>query len=239
LILLLHSGPYIKQSAQALFEDQIRYKLVHYWYPMLNDPSAKIRFQAASAFLTYPEWSLPLLRNSLINMDSENVSWQIAMLIGMLGDSTDVPPLLKIWRELGMNENSPIWLGAMRRLYWKSRGPDTRIPLLERIAVNFDDILDESEVNKKKLNLFFQIQNPAKYPRFIKLSVNFWLTLTDENISSKYFWIPPGGRIESSIKAKIYPSSHTNKIRIDIRIWEVGVTENILHHTQEIPFPAK
>ena len=239
LILLVHSGPYIKQNAQAFFEDQVRYKLVHYWYPMLSDPSPEKRFQAARAFLTYPEWSLPLLRNSIMNMDSENVSWQVAMLIGMLGNPTDVPPLLKIWRELGMNENSPIWLGAMRRLYWKSRGPDPRIPILKRITVNFAENLTESEIDEKELNLFFQIKNPANSPRFIRLSANFWLTITDENIVSKYFWIPAGGRIESSIKANIYPSFHTDRIRIDIRIREVGVKKTILHHTKEIPFPVK
>ena len=239
LILLLHSGPYIKQKAQAFFEDQVRYKLVHYWYPMLSDQSQEKRFQAARAFLTYPEWSLPLLRNSIMNQDSENVSWQIAMLIGMLGDSTDVPPLLKIWRELETNKNSPIWLGAMRRLYWKSRGIGERNPILKRISVNFAENLAESEIDEKELNLFFQIENPANSPRLIKLSVNFWLTLTDENVPSKYFWIPAGGRIESSLKTNIYPSFHSDKIRMDIRIWEVGVSKTIIHHTEEIHFPVK
>ena len=239
LILLVHSGPYIKQNAQAFFEDQVRYKLVHYWYPMLSDPSPEKRFQASRAFLTYPEWSLPLLRNSIMHMDSENVSWQVAMLIGMLGDSTDVPPLLKIWKDFGINKNSKIWLGAMRRLYWKGRVPDPRTPILKRIAVNIDEILAESEIDEKELNLFFQIANPANTPRFIRFSVNFWLTITDENIPSKYFWIPAGGRIESSLKTNIYPSFHTDKIRMDIRIWEIGDSETILHHTEEIPFPAK
>ena len=110
LILLFHSGPYIKQHAQAFFEDQVKYKLKHYWYPMLSDPSPEKRFQSARVFLTYPEWSLPLLRNSIMNLDPENVPWQIAMLIGMLGDSTDIPHLLKIWKDLGMYENSSIWL---------------------------------------------------------------------------------------------------------------------------------
>ncbi|MDP7620663.1 MAG: HEAT repeat domain-containing protein, partial [SAR324 cluster bacterium] len=134
--MLVLSGPYINQTVQAFFEDQVKYKFVHHWYPMLSDSSPEKRFKAARAFLSYPEWSLPLLRNAIMNPDSENVSWQIAMLIGMLGDSTDVPPLLKIWRELGVDENSPIWLGAMQRLYWKSRGPDPRTPVLKNLVVN-------------------------------------------------------------------------------------------------------
>ena len=239
LIMLVLSGPYINQNAQAFFEDQVKYKFVHHWYPMLSDSSSEKRFQAARAFLTYPEWSLPLLRNAIMNLDSENLSWQIAMLIGMLGDSTDVPPLLKIWRELGVDKNSAIWLGAMRRLYWKNRGPDPRIPVLKSLAVNFTENSDETEIDEKTLNLLFQIENPANASRFIRVSANYWLTITDENIPSKYFWIPAGGHIESSVKAYIYPASHAENIRLDFRIWEVGAPEPILHHTGKIPYTVK
>tara|TARA_B100000686_G_C16061513_1_gene604903 strand:- start:11 stop:535 length:525 start_codon:yes stop_codon:yes gene_type:complete len=174
-----------------------------------------------------------------MNLDPENVPWQIAMLIGMLGDSTDIPHLLKIWKDLGMYENSSIWLGAMRRLYWKSRGPDPRTPFLKRIEIKFAEDLAESEIYKKKLNLFFEVENPTNSPRFIRLSANFWHTITDENIPSKYFWIPAGGRIESNIKTHIYPSFHTENIRMDIKIWEIGVSKTINHHTEEISFPFK
>ena len=236
LIMLILSGPYINQTAQAFFEDQVKYKFLYHWYPMLSDSSPGKRFQAARAFLSYPEWSLPLLRNAIMNPDSKNVSWQIAMLIGMLGDSTDVPPLLKIWRELGVEEKSPIWLGAMRRLYWKSRSPDPRTPVLKNLDVNFTENSAETEIDEKALNLLFQIENPANTSRFIRVSANYWLTITDEKIPSKYFWIPAGGRIESSIKAYIYPASHAENIRLDFRIWEVGVPEPIFHRTGEIPF---
>ena len=237
--MLVLSGTFISQTVQAFYEDQVKYKFVHHWYPMLNDSSPEKRFQAARAFLSYPELSLPLLRNAIMNPDYGNVSWQIAMLIGMLGDSTDVPPLLKIWRELGMDENSPIWLGAMRRLYWKSRGLDPRTPVLKSLGVNFTENSAETEIYKKVVNLSFQIENPANTSRFIRVSANYWLTITDEKIPSKYFWIPAGGRIESSIMANIYPASHAENIRLDFRIWEVGGPEPILHRTGEIPFKVK
>ena len=228
-----------KTTALAFFEDQAKYKFVHHWYPMLSDSSPEKRFQAARAFLTYPEWSLPLLRNAIMNPDSENVSWQIAMLIGMLGDSTDVPPLLKIWRELKKDENSPIWLGAMRRLYWKSRSPAPRTLVLKSLAVNYTENSAETEIDEKALNLLFQIENPANTSSFIRVSANYWLTITDENIPSKSFWIPAGGRIESRIKAIIYPASHAENIRLDFRLWEVGVPVPILHRTGEILFQVK
>ena len=239
LIILVHSGVYVKKSAQDFFEDQVKYNLLYYWYPMLSDPSPKKRFQASRAFLTYPEWSLPFLRNSIMNQDSENVSWQIAMLIGMLGDSTDVPPLLKTWRKLRLDENSQIWLGAMRRLYWKSRDPNPITPLLNSIAINLAKNSTESEIEEKELNIFFQIENPSNSPRFIRVLPNFWLTKTNENIPSKYYWIPANGRIKSSIKAKIYPFFQQDKIRLDLRIWEVGVKETLLHRTEEFTLPVK
>ena len=138
-----------------------------------------------------------------------------------------------------MDENSPIWLGAMRRLYWKSRGPATRTLVLKSLAVNYTENSAETEIDEKALNLLFQIENPANTSRFIRVSANYWLTITDENIQSKYFWIPAGGRIESSIKANIYPVSHAENIRLDFRIWEVGVSEPILHRTGKIPFTVK
>ena len=235
--MLFLSGLYNNQTAQAFFEDQVKYKLVNHWYPMLSDSSPEKRFQAARAILSYPEWSLSLLRNAIMNPVSENVSWQIAMLIGMLGDSTDVPPLLQIWREEEIDENSSIWLGAMQRLYWKNRGHELRTPLLKSIDVNFAEITSEYDTNEKEINLLFQIENPTNSPLFIRVSANFWLTITDENISSKYFWIPGGGFIESSIKTNISPASHSDKIRLDFRIWEVGVPGPILHRTGEIRFP--
>ena len=239
MIVIGHSVPHFNLTAQAFFEDKTRYKLLNYWYPLLSDSSPENRFQAAKAFLAHPKLSLPLLRNSIKNNESENVSRQSALLIGILGDSSDVPNLLKVWKKFGIDENSPIWLGAMRRLYWKSRSVLQINPVMKNITVNFKENTTESETKEKEINIFFQIINPSISPIFIKVSSNFWLTTTDENIPSKYLWIPAGGSIESKIKANIYPSFVAKKIRLDIRIWEVGISEIILHHIEEYSFPVK
>jgi len=237
LIMILHSGPLINQRAQAFFEDQIKYKIAHHWYPMLKNSSPEKKSEALRAFLAYPEWSLPLLRNAVMNLDSENLSWEIAMLIGMLGDSSDVPPLLKIWKEKVNNEYSTIWLGAMRRLYWKSRSLSQINLEMRSLTINFTKNSDEPEIEEKEVNLQFEIKNPAHSPIFIRVAANFWLTKTDENITPKYLWIPAGGRVESSMKAIIYPAFNADKIRLDFRIWEIGVSEPILHHSRKISFP--
>ncbi|MDG1178682.1 MAG: hypothetical protein P8O73_10350, partial [SAR324 cluster bacterium] len=121
MILLLSVAGMGVSTAHAFFENQARYAFEHRWLPMLSDESSQKRFQAMRAFLVYPGWGLPVLRNSLMSPENENLNWQIVMLIGMLGEPTDVPPLLKIWRKLEDHKRSTVWLGAMQRLYWKNR----------------------------------------------------------------------------------------------------------------------
>tara|TARA_B100000579_G_scaffold339761_1_gene291189 strand:+ start:264 stop:1031 length:768 start_codon:yes stop_codon:yes gene_type:complete len=238
-IILTHSGTLLDKTAKAFFEDQIKYNFMYHWYPMLNDSSPEKRFKAARSFLAYPEWSLPLLRSIIMNTDSGNVSWQIAMLMGMLGDSTDVPPLLKIWRELKVDEKTSVWLGSMRRLYWKTRGPEPALPILENLSFNFAENSEENGVEAIEIKLFFRIRNAAKNPLFIRVSANFWQTITDETTPTKYFWIPADSHIKSNIKTNIFAVSHSDKVRLDFRIWEIGVSEPILHKSGEILFPVK
>ncbi len=242
LIILIPAGTHKNTTALAFFEEQAKYVFLHQWYPMLSDSAPEKRFQAARAFLNYPEWGLPVLRNTILNQDTESVPWQIAMLTGMLGDSTDVPPLLKIWKESESKEHSTIWLGALKRLYWKNRVPDSKIPILTSLSVSYSEESSDAEKSpvtendKKVANLMFRIDNPASAPRFIKVSSNFWQTQTQENIDEKYYWIPAGGRIESSLQAQISPVSHVDYMRLDFRIWEVGVPDPLIHQTGEIPF---
>ena len=41
------------------------------------------------------------------------------------------------------------------------------------------------------------------------------------------------------INSKIYPSFQAENIRMDFRIWEIGFSETIIHHTEEIHFPVR
>ena len=90
------------------------------------------------------------------------------------------------------------------------------------------------ENKEKTVDLKFRIDNPAYSPRFIRVSANFWKTSNQENLPSKYFWLPAGGKIESKIHSKFSPVEHTNDVRLDFRIWEVGTTKELLHETFKI-----
>ena len=221
--------------AAAFFENQARYAFEHRWLPMLSDESPEKRFQAMRAFLVYPEWGLPVLRNSIMSPETENVSWQIVMLIGMLGDPTDVPPLLKLWRELEGNKRSAVWLGAMQRLYWKNRIIGGGSPKLTSLTLNYLENDPAIETKKKTATLQFRIDNSARSPRFIRVSAHFWKTLIQEKLPSKYYWLPAGGRIESKLQSQFSAVEHTDDVRLDFRIWEVGRTEQLLHETVNIP----
>ena len=115
MIMLFSAGFLRIPPAHAFFEEQVKYGFEDRWLPMLADTAPEKRFQAMQAFLTYPEWGLPVLRDSIKTPESDNHSWQIAMLIGMLGDASDIPLLLTRWRKLDKHERSEVWLGAMQR----------------------------------------------------------------------------------------------------------------------------
>jgi hypothetical protein len=89
LIVLCSGGTLEIPPAHAFFENQIRYAFEHRWLPMLSDSASEKRFQAMQAFLAFPEWGLPVLRKSIISPESDSYPWQIAMLIGILGDSSE------------------------------------------------------------------------------------------------------------------------------------------------------
>jgi len=235
LILLLSATGMGVSSAHAFFENQARYAFEHRWLPMLSDESPEKRFQAMQAFLVYPEWGLPVLRNSIMNSETENVSWQIVMLIGMLGDPTDVPPLLKLWRELEDRKRSVVWLGAMQRLYWKNRIAGGASPELTSLTLNFLKTDSAVETEDKNATLQFRIDNPALSPRFIRVSARFWKTRIQERLPSKYYWLPAGGRIESNLQTQFLAVEHTNDVRLDFRVWEVGRPDELLHKTVNIP----
>ena len=90
------------------------------------------------------------------------------------------------------------------------------------------------ENKEKKVALKFRIVNPASSPRFIRVSAHFWKTSIQENLPSKYFWLPAGGKIESELQSKFSPVEHTNDVRLDFRIWEVGLIKELLHETFKI-----
>ena len=245
LAILVYSGGLISAgkmgslSVFAFFENQAQYAFENQWLPMLNDDSPEKRFQALQAFLGYPKWGLPVLRNSIMNPNEEKVSWQIAMLIGMLGDSSDVPPLLKIWREQDDDKHSNVWLGAMQRLYWKNHVSAKANPILTNITVTFLKNQSTVETDEKTATLMFRIINPASIPRFIRVRAHFWKTRIQENLPAKYFWLPAGGKIESSMQTPFAPVEHTKDVRLDFRVWEVGQAKQLLHRTINIPLKVE
>ncbi len=234
IILLLSAVSIGASSAYAFFENQARYAFKHIWLPMLIDESPEKRFQAMQAFLNYPDWGLPVLRNSIKSLETENLSWQIGMLIGMLGDQTDVPSLLKFLPKLEDKHHSTVWLGSMQRLYWKNRIPDGTPLKLKGMTINYFGGKLTVENKEKTVDLKFRIENPAYSPRFIRVSAHFWKTSNQENLPSKYFWLPAGGKIESKMHSKFSPVEHTNDVRLDFRIWEVGLNKVLLHETFKI-----
>ena len=235
MIMLFSAGFLRIPPAHAFFEEQVKYGFEHRWLPMLADTAPEKRFQAMQAFLTYPEWGLPVLRNSIKTPESDNHSWQIAMLIGMLGDASDIPLLLTRWRKLDKHERSEVWLGAMQRLYWKNYVPSEIIPKLKSLSVKYSKNVAEGDKDSNKSDLLYEIVNPAPVSRLIRVTLQFWQTRIQEKLPTEYFLIPAGGLLKTTMPVRILPVAHTKSVRLDFRIWEVGVSEPLLHRTVSIP----
>ena len=239
MILLLSVAGMGVSRAHAFFENQARYAFEHRWLPMLSDESSQKRFQAMRAFLAYPEWGLPVLRNSLMGPKTKNLNWQIVMLIGMLGEPTDVPPLLKIWRGLEDHKRSTVWLGAMQRLYWKNRISVGASPKLTSLTLKYLEKDPGVQTEEKAAAIQFRIDNPERSARFIRVSAHFWKTRIQEELPPKYYWLPPGGRLKANLQTRFSAVEHTGDVRLDFRIWEVGRAEELLHKTINIPLRKK
>jgi len=222
-------------QVQAFFESQAKYDLENRWLVMLNDKSSKNRFKAMRAFLLFPEWGLPVLRNLIKTSKFERISWQIGALMGMLGDSSDVSNLLKIWNELHEKEKSEVFLGAINRIYRKQRMSKIIKPILTKFSVKFLEDGLSSNTEEKYFLILYRIKNPSESNIFLRVNNHFWKTKSNENLPSEYFWLKPGELVESKIKIVLLPSENTQNIRLDFRIWEVGFSEHLLHQTIHVP----
>ena len=201
---------------------------------MLVDTAPEKRFQAMQAFLTYPEWGLPILRNSIKTPESDNHSWQIAMLIGMLGDASDIPLLLTSLRQLDKHERSEVWLGAMQRLYWKNYVPSEIIPKLKSLSVKYTKNVAEGDKDSNKSDLLYEIVNPAPVSRLIRVTLQFWQTRIQESFLPNIF--DSNRRLAQNNHAGSYFTSCTCQ-KCSFRFPHLGswCSEPLLHRTVSIP----
>lgn len=230
-VLVFSSVIICSKPVQAFFETQVQYSFKNRWLSMLTDTNQKSRFQAMRAFLVYPKWGLPVLRNTLISNSSGKMNWQIAMLIGMLGNLSDVPYLLKSWKELDEKKHAVIWMGAMTRLYRNNRTQVLASPKLISLNVKFSEVKLINRNQEKTAFINFLIKNPSNSSIFLRVKANIWKIRLKENLSTEYFWLKPGGKINSNIEAKFLNSENASDFRLDFRLWEVGDPKQLVHKT--------
>ena len=222
-------------QSQAFFESQMKYNFENKWILMLNDSSKIKQFKAMRAFLLYPEFGLPVLRKMIKTLENKNIPWQIGSLIGMLGDSSDVPNLLKISKKLEGEKRSKIFFGAAQRIYSRQKFSGTAKPIISKIFLKFKENGFSSSDKEKVLLINFKIKNPTKSIIFLRAEAHFWRTGTNENLSAEFFWLKPGEKLDAKIETTLTPSINSKNIRLDFRVWEVGLAEHIYHQTLNYP----
>ena len=92
--------------------------------------TAEERWQARLAFLTWPEASLPVLRQGMMTSESPE-NWRFAQVLAQIGDESDIQRMLDAWQGLSSTRQD-VWVGSLERLYMRFRQESTQRRLLTR-----------------------------------------------------------------------------------------------------------
>tara|TARA_Y100001970_G_scaffold294006_1_gene445737 strand:+ start:4155 stop:4907 length:753 start_codon:yes stop_codon:yes gene_type:complete len=222
-------------QVHAFFESRTKYDFEKKWLILLNDISPIEQFKAMRAFLLYPEWGLPVLRNEIKNSEVKMIPWQIGSLIGMLGDKSDAKNLLKIWNKIRGEERSNIFFGAIQRIYLKQKISKIVKPKILNLSLNL--VKNESSISKeeKTFSINYHVKNLSKSNIFLRVEAHFWRTKSHEDLPPEFLWLNPGEQRKSKKKITLIPNERSKNIRLDFRIWEVGEDEYLFFQTIKHP----
>lgn len=217
---------------QAWFTDEARLDFEEYWLPLLDSPSSSERLLSIQAFLAFPEWGLPLIRKSLDEGGIGLEPWRAAMLLGMLGEKKDISRILKILQNNPQLQRPDVWEGAMERLYWKYRlPPGTGLKINElniRIVKRLDD---QRKFQRFSTSIEFQLENPSQQTMVVQPNLRFWIGKPEAPPAKRWIQVPPQKTIRVKVPMQFRVPLGRGKIRVDVRIQELGLGPYILHQT--------
>ncbi len=217
--------------ALAHFDQIIQQDLQEKWLPQLEGPDQSQRFQASQVLLSYPQWSLPLLRQTLNDSKYTSVHWKIVHLLGALGNPTDIPQILTARPEDLNAYQDRIWLGAAERIFWRHRKSPSKKFIISRLRLlpgpNPSQSNGESNLQPEATNqvvqavLQYKIVNPDNEGRLLEVTFHTWRRQLVKPHAVKYHWLEAGRDLTSEIVLELLPSPSKN-IRIDFKVKEVG-----------------
>ncbi|MGK5091490.1 hypothetical protein WDW89_05655 [Deltaproteobacteria bacterium TL4] len=228
----------MSSEVEAHFESLIQYDLRSHWLPMLGDMDLANRYEATQTLLLFPQWSLPVLRESLTEPQYSSFHWRIAFLLGVLGDPQDIDLLLQNFIQTDPPFQRKVWIGALERIYWRYRVPASTRLLVTRLSfiATAERSTDEKSLENALIGiLFYKIVNPDIQARLVRVQVDVWNAQLPQNFPLQYHWILSGRDIEAKVPLELHPREEANTVRIDFKVKEVGGTETLAYYHTEIP----
>lgn len=232
VILILCSLSLQPRQSFAFFEEQGRYAFEKHWLPKLESPVLGERFRAMQAFLAFPEWGTPLLRGSLKDSGGIARPWRAAMLLGVLGNEEDLNLLLNYQQQKQELDRPDAWLGAIERLYWKTRIPPEKSLSLGKLAISKTrKPVMMNKTLREAASIQFQLVNRSSQMRLVLPRFDFWIGKPESVPELKLIRIKPKSAVNVTFPVVFRVSPARQKVRLDLRIRELGAPSTLIHQT--------
>ena len=219
-------------SAKAWFADEARLAFEERWLPLLDSPSASERLFAVQSFLAFPEWGLPLIRKSLDEGGIGIEPWRAVMLLGMLGEEKDIPRILKILKNNPELQRPEVWVGALERLYWKYRlPPESKIKINNLNFIKTSKNKNQDRFQHLAASIEFQLKNPSKQALLVQPYFDFWIGKPEAPPAKSWIRVPARQTVRVRVPMMFRVPLGREKIRVDVRIQELGLKQSVLHQT--------
>ena len=199
-------------------------------YKLLKSDSLDVRYKTINAFLSHPKVGINVLRNNF-NKSGKN-DWQLIMLLGFIGEYKDLKDIYAFYRSNNITNYKKIYIGTIERLYFKYRlGNISNLNFKDFKITKIENIEKNKEYNKIYTNLKILVENKSNNSIIIEPSFNFWIGKPEIYPEIKLLWIQKKTNKVFNYPLNIKVPSERYKIRIDLRLKELGASENIIHRT--------
>ena len=222
--------------SQAQIASHWKYQLWTKWLPALEMGTTEERWQARLAFLTWPEASLPVLRQGMMSSESPD-NWRFAQVLAQIGDESDIQRMLDAWQGLSSTRQD-VWLGSLERLYMRFREESPQKLLLTRFQFESDEAI-EPRSGRADGEIIYKLSNSTASPRLVQVRINIWRGMADPDWPEQLHWLEAGNSVEVSLPVTLLFEPRVPTVRLDLDVMEIGVRETLLHERYEIPVSGR
>lgn len=233
LLLILLFWPML---CQAQIASHWKHQLWTKWLPALEMGTAEERWQARLAFLTWPEASLPVLRQGMMTSESPE-NWRFAQVLAQIGDESDIQRMLDAWQSLSSTRQD-VWVGSLERLYMRFRQESPQKLLLTRFQFESEEVIDPRS-GRADGEIIYKLSNSTAFPRLVQVRINIWRGMADPDWPEQLHWLEAGNSVEVSLPVTLLFEPRVPTVRLDLDVMEIGVRKTLLHERYEIPVSGR